>query len=207
MDSISNKINTDSEVLKNVYFILKVLMLIALFLVLPMTLYFFKLQDITKYTFSVIGNYFSHEYRPYYLFWSVYTGTVLLIVNLTILIQSEYKRNRAYVFSFGMSFLLIITSFIPARSVELPLLHTLHFTTSILFGVFTYLTYNRFLMFLCNKHKFNYKLMFSWFYSTFIGSFAFLSTFGRNGLFQIWYFFVIISLLIFLSVKVLFPIR
>jgi hypothetical protein len=201
MDNVSIKRSKTIVDSRKYRLVLKTIMLMALFFDLVLTYYFFKLNNVAKYTFSVIGNYFDHLYRPFYLFWSVYSGVIIFIVTITILTRSEYKRKKAYLFGVLMSALLIVTGFIPAKSVQMPLLHTLHFTTSILFAVFTYLTFERFLKFYALKYKVSTNLLYSWFYLIFIGSFAFLSTFGRNGLFQIWYFSLFITLLMFLFVK------
>ncbi len=180
-----------------------IFIVITLFFIFSLLLIggFFILGDATKYTFSVIGNYFSLFYRNYYRFWATFTGVTLFLSFVYINSYTINKKLKTLILPFVSSILLPIVALIPAKSAFQPTAHAIHFILSIVHAILILMVLINFIKrieFSILVQRVSYVLVFN----SFFGSLLILAITGRNGFFQLYYYVSIFILIIFLMICV-----
>ncbi len=186
--------NNIGNVFMNVVFFL---VLLLFFFSLFLTFGFFVLGEASKYTFSVIGNYFSTFYRSYYRFWSSFTAFSLLLSFIYLNNILNGQRMKTMLLPFVSSVLLPIVALIPAKSAFQPTAHAIHFILSIVHAILILMVIMSFIRKIeisILVQRIGYILVFI----SFFGSLLILAITGRNGYFQLFYYFSVFILISFL---------
>jgi hypothetical protein len=180
--------NRRVQLKKTLLFSLSVLILSANIVAIALTIKFAFLRDMSKYTFSVVGNYFGGMHRPFYLFWSAWSAAALLVSSLFMYGAYDFTNKHMIYSSIFASYLLFVTALIPAKSQELPLLHMIHFALSLLFALIVIMCFQEYFIHVVKRKKKPRFLAFIPFMGIYFATFTLLLFFGRTGYFQIWYF-------------------
>ena len=158
-------------------------------IVIIMTTFYGTLKSPFINTFSKIGNYY--EYRSLYSF-CVHTSSLLLF-NLT----HFDKKSGSWGLLFA-SFFLIVTAIIPSIKEQLPFWHILHKWTTFFYVMSMITALHPFFVWLGKKILRLKVLLRNWQLIILIGSITSLLIQGQTGIFELWFFWGLGTLMIYL---------
>ena len=191
--SLVDSLNEDVQLLKRERFLAVALLLIA---ILGTTI-FATLQNPFVNTFSRVGNYFG--YRVLYLVWAIVISLCIHTSALLLFRLTGYKRKWGYIALALASFFLIVTAIIPSIKEELLFWHKLHKWTTFFFVMSMLTAQHPYFVWLARKIPRLKILLRNWQLIILIGSMSSLIVQGQTGIFELWFFLGLGTLLIYLN--------
>ena len=170
-------------------------MLIAILLLA--TIIYGTLKNPFTNTFSRIGNYYG--YRGLYIAWAVLIGFCLQTTSILLFKLTDYNKKWAYWALSMTSFFIIITALIPSFKEKWFFLHALHKWTTFLFVMSMVASFHPFLVWLSRKIPRLRSLLRNWQLLILGGSLTSLLIQGQTGIFELWFFLGLGTLMIYLS--------
>jgi hypothetical protein len=186
-------LSEEAQRLKRERFTAVALLLIA---VLATTMYA-MLRNPFINTFSRIGNYYG--YRWLYIVWAVMISFCIHSSTLLLFKLTAYPRKWGYIALALSSFFLIVTAIIPSIKEELLFWHRLHKWTTFFFVMSMLTAQHPFFVWLARKIPRIKKLLRNWQLIILIGSMSSLIIQGQTGIFELWFFLGLGTLLIYLA--------
>jgi hypothetical protein len=191
--SFLDSLSEEAQRLKRERFTAVALLLIA---VLATTTYA-MLRNPFINTFSRIGNYYG--YRWLYIVWAVMISFCIHSSTLLLFKLTAYPRKWGYIALALSSFFLIITAIIPSIKEELLFWHRLHKWTTFFYVMSMLTAQHPFFVWLARKIPRIKKLLRNWQLIILIGSMSSLIIQGQTGIFELWFFLGLGTLLIYLA--------
>ncbi|MCK4530550.1 MAG: hypothetical protein KAU44_05180 [Candidatus Marinimicrobia bacterium] len=184
--------NSDVIMLRRERFWTITLILIVIF----MTTFYGTLKNPFINTFSKIGNY--HGYRGFYIIWAISISLCIHISSLLLFKLTHFDKKMGYVGLISASFFLIITAIIPSLSEQLPFWHVLHKWTTFFYVMSMITALFPFFIWLGRKIPRLKVLLRNWQLIILIGSIGSLLIQGQTGIFELWFFWGLGTLMIYL---------
>lgn len=175
----------------------KMVVLLSVLSSLIFTLIFACLKNPFNYTFSKIGNYFG--YRGLYISWGILTGFCFQFAGLKLFKLTRYNKLYAYIALSLASFFLIVTTLIPSIQGKWPTLHILHKWTTFFYVMSMITAFHSFFIFLAQQRSNLIIILRNWQLIILSGSIASLLIQGQTGIFELWFFLGLGTLLIYLT--------
>ncbi|MEA2077692.1 MAG: hypothetical protein U9O95_06700 [Candidatus Marinimicrobia bacterium] len=147
-------------------------------------------------TFSKVGNYYG--YRGLYIIWAITISFCLHTASFLLFKLTHYNKKWGYWALTMASFFLIITAIIPSIKEELFFLHVLHKWTTFFFVMSLVAALHPFFIWLGRKIPRLKILLRNWQLLIFTGSMTSLIIQGQTGIFELWFFLGLGTLLIYL---------
>lgn len=148
-------------------------------------------------TFSKIGNYFG--YRSLYIFWAIMVSFCIQSATLLLFKLTGYPRKWGYWALALSTFFLIVTAIIPSIKEELLFWHRLHKWTTFFYVMSMLTAQHPYFVWLARKIPRLRTLLRNWQLIVLIGSMSSLLIQGQTGIFELWFFWGLGSLLLYLS--------
>ncbi len=148
-------------------------------------------------TFSRIGNYYT--YRGLYIIWAIVVSVCIHTATILLFKLTGYPRKWGYLALALSSFFLIITAIIPSVKEQLPFWHALHKWTTFFYVMSMLTAQHPFFVWLARKVPRIKVLLRNWQLIILCGSMASLLIQGQTGIFELWFFLGLGSLLIYLA--------
>lgn len=164
---------------------------------LLLTTIYGTLENPFQYTFSNIGNFFT--YRIFFIVWAIITGAAIQLSILALYHLEQYKRKEAYTFIAIAAVFLVITSLVPALKELYPFWHWIHWICAIIHAIFMFLSLTPFAIWVSRENPRLRMVLSIWLVVIWVGAIFPLLFFGKNGLFQMWFFSTVILFLLYLS--------
>ena len=173
-----------------------VVMSILLF-ALVLTVVYGTLENPFQYTLSNIGNFF--DYRIFFIVWAIGSGIAIQVAILALYRLEGYHGPMKY-WCAGLSTLfLVATAFIPANRDLWPVAHLIHSLTAGIYAALLFFGFNPFVTWVSRENPRLRLVLRVWLAVIWIGSVVPLILFGKNGLFEMWFFSSNIILLLYMS--------
>ena len=190
----TNALETNSDVIKlhRERFWAITLILIVVFV----TTIYGTLKNPFINTFSKIGNYYG--YRGLYIIWAVSISFCIHTSSLLLFKLTHFDKKMGYVGLISASFFLIITAIIPSIKEQLPFLHILHKWTTFFYVMSMLTALHPFFVWLGRKVPRLKILLRNWQLIILIGSLSSLVIQGQTGIFELWFFGGLGTLMIYL---------
>jgi len=171
---------------------------ISLILILLLaTVIFGTLKNPFTNTFSRIGNYYG--YRGLYIAWAILIGFCLQTASILLFKLTGFNKKWAYWALSLTSFFIIVTALIPSFKEKWFFLHAMHKWTTFLFVMSMVTAFHPFLVWLSRKIPKLKTLLRNWQLLILGGSLTSLLIQGQTGIFELWFFLGLGSLMIYLS--------
>jgi len=164
---------------------------------LLLTTIYGTLENPFQYTFSNIGNFFT--YRLFFIIWAIVVGTAIYLSILALYRLEQYRRKEAFLFIALASVFLVLTSLVPALKELYPFWHWIHWVCAIIHAIFMFLALTPFAIWVSRENPRLRMVLKIWLVVIWVGSVFPLLFFGKNGLFEMWFFSSVILFLLYLS--------
>ena len=161
------------------------------------TVFYGTLKNPFTNTFSRIGNYYG--YRGLYIMWALLVGFCLQTTSILLFKLTNYNKKWAYWALSLTSFFIIVTAIIPSLKEKWLFLHALHKWTTFLFVMSMVAAFHPFLVWLSRKIPRLKALLRNWQLLILGGSLTSLLIQGQTGIFELWFFLGLGTLMIYLS--------
>ena len=168
-----------------------------LLIILLITMVYGTLKNPFIHTFSKIGNYFS--YRTWYIAWAVTVSFCMHTTTILLFRLGKYTSKLGYGGIACASFFLIITAIIPSLKEQLPLWHVIHKWTTFFYVMSMITSLYPFFIYLSRKIPRLKVLLRNWQLLILIGSLTSLIIQGQTGIFELWFYFSLVTLMLYLS--------
>ena len=165
-------------------------------ILLLITVFYGTLQNPFTNTFSRIGNYYG--YRGLYIIWAILVGVCLQTTSILLFKLTGYNKKWAFWALSLTSFFIIITAIIPSFKEKWLFLHALHKWTTFLFVMSMVAAFHPFLVWLSRKIPRLKALIRNWQLLILGGSLTSLLIQGQTGIFELWFFLGLGTLMIYL---------
>ncbi len=172
-------------------------LIVLLSVIMLFTVFYATLKNPFIYTFSKIGNYYG--YRWLYIVWAVVVSACLHTSSILLFKLTNYNKKWAYVALGLSSFFLIVTAIIPSIREKLFFLHVLHKWTTFFFVMSTLTALHPYFVWLGRKIPKLKTLLRNWQLIILIGSMTSLILQGQTGIFELWFFLGLGTLLMYLG--------
>jgi len=172
-------------------------MVILLSIIMLFTVIYATLKNPFIYTFSKIGNYYG--YRWLYIVWAVVISTCLHTVSILLFKLTNFNKKWAYFALALASFFLIVTAIIPSIREKFYFLHVLHKWTTFFFVMSTITALHPYFVWLGRKIPKLKILLRNWQLIILIGSMTSLILQGQTGIFELWFFLGLGTLMMYLG--------
>ncbi|MFO7841468.1 MAG: hypothetical protein R6V48_04845 [Fidelibacterota bacterium] len=163
--------------------------------ILIFTLIYGTLENPFIYSFSNIGNYF--HYRELYIFWAFITGFTLYFSVISLFELENYQKTYARLSITGVPFFIIVTALIPSLE-TIPFWREVHRWTTFFFVMCMIFSIHPFLLDLAERKPYLSPLLGKWQFAILAGCMLLLVFQGQTGMFELWFFVMTCSLLIYL---------
>ncbi|MDZ7796101.1 MAG: hypothetical protein U5N56_03245 [Candidatus Marinimicrobia bacterium] len=163
--------------------------------ILIFTLIYGTLEDPFIYSFSNIGNYF--PYRELYIFWGFITGFTLYFSVISLFKLENYQETYARLSILGVPFFITVTAMIPSLG-SMPFWRDVHRWTTFFFVMCMIFSIHPFLLDLADRKPYLSPLLMKWQFTILAGCMLLLILQGQTGMFELWFFVMTCSLLIYL---------
>jgi len=170
--------------------------IVLLIIAVLVTTFYGTLKNPFINTFSRIGNYFS--YRGLYIIWAIVISICIHTATILIFKLTGYPRKWGYLALVLSSFFLIITAIIPSIKEELHFWHVLHKWTTFFYVMSMLTAQHPFFVWLARKVPRIKVLLRNWQLIILCGSMSSLLIQGQTGIFELWFFMGLGTLLIYL---------
>lgn len=160
------------------------------------TTFYGTLKNPFTNTFSKIGNYYG--YRGLYIVWAIIVSICLQTATLFLFKLTHFDKKWCYLALSLASFFLIVTAIIPSIKEEFLFLHVLHKWTTFLFVMAMVTAFHPFLVWLSRKVQNLKALLRNWQLIILSGSLISLLIQGQTGIFELWFFWGLGTLMIYL---------
>jgi len=147
-------------------------------------------------TFSKIGNYFG--YRVLYIIWAITVSICIHISSILLFKLTDYSKKMGSLGLLFASFFLIVTAIIPSIKEQLPFWHILHKWTTFFYVMSMITALHPFFVWLGRKIPRLKVLLRNWQLFILIGSITSLLIQGQTGIFELWFFWGLGTLMIYL---------
>lgn len=176
----------------------RMLIMTMLVLALMLTVVYGTLENPFSYTLSNIGNFF--DYRLLFIIWAIVAGLAIQTSVVTMFHLEGWTNPYAMWFTGLSTFFLIITALIPAVKSQFPVWHLIHTACAGLHAFFLLLAFTPFIRWLTKENPRLRLFSTIWFLVIWVGSFLIAVLLGHSGLFELWFFVILILYLLYLSV-------
>lgn len=172
-------------------------LLFFMILSILITVIYACLKDPFTYTFSKIGNYFG--FRGLYIIWATIISFCFQYASLKLFNLTHYTKKFAIIASFFSSFFLIITAIIPSLKDQWYTLHVIHKWTTFFYVMSMITALHPFFVWLARSNPNLVKILRNWQLLILAGSISSLLIQGQTGIFELWFYFGLGTLLIYLT--------
>lgn len=147
-------------------------------------------------TFSKIGNYYG--YRGLYIIWAISISICIHTSSLLLFKLTHFDKKLSYWGLVSASFFLIVTAIIPSIKEQLFFWHVLHKWTTFFYVMSMITALHPFFVWLGRKIPRLKVLLRNWQLLILIGSIGSLLIQGQTGIFELWFYLGLGTLMIYL---------
>ena len=141
-----------------------------------------------EYTLSMMGNYFGLDERLNFIIWGMITGALFVFYIRSLFRKASFNNRRANIWLSLSNIFLVLTVLTPSVKDKFPIFTRLHFLYTVAFALSLVLSVTLFLFYLAEVNEEITQKSFLWGKIVIGGSALSLFIFGKNGIFELFFF-------------------